>query len=159
MSHIVAEPTGTVASGESALQEGGGCTEGQNPSPVAKILRAPLPCMTEKSRAPLTACVWVCCRIGFLWQIAHSLNFRKSFLPIVSSELDRERELMRGEVDGWDSGGTSEREKTSDWSCRDVQEKWQRSFVLKEIKRNLSVLKCQKTAMLYIFFSCVLVVV
>lgn len=32
-----------------------------------------------------------------------SLSLRRSFFPIVSSELDRDRELMKGEVDGGES--------------------------------------------------------
>lgn len=40
-------------------------------------------------------CVGVCDHI-----MAHSLSLRKSFFPMFSSELDSDRELMKGDVDG-----------------------------------------------------------
>lgn len=48
MCHIVSEPTGTAASGERALQEGVGCSQGHNTSPVAKIHPTLFVRLTEK---------------------------------------------------------------------------------------------------------------
>lgn len=49
---LVSEPTGTAAAGGSALQEGVGCSEGHDTSPVAKILSASFLHLTK-------VCVWV----------------------------------------------------------------------------------------------------
>lgn len=129
MSHIVSEPTGTVASGDSALQEGVGCTGRRVTSPVAKIRSALFLRLTEKF-AQVWRYVWACCHVGVRDKMAHSLNLRNSFFPMFSSELDRDRELMKGEVDGWVSVGTSEgggvREERVRWRRYSRNDTWSR---------------------------------
>lgn len=60
----------------------------------------------------MTARAGAACCIGVCDKWPHSLNLCNSFFPMFSSELDGE--LMKGEVEGWESVGTSKTERLRD---------------------------------------------
>lgn len=84
------------------VAESDGCSARHDASPVAKILLR-----TLSLTKVLHASDGVRGRAGASWRTAHSLSLRSSLFPRFSSEPARDRELMKGEVEGSESAGPS----------------------------------------------------
>lgn len=156
MSHIVSEPTGEAAAGDSSPQEGVGCSEGHDTSPVAKILSAPFLRLTEVCFAHIWRYVWVCCCISVRdkW-LTHSVYAKAFFQCSPRSRTEtkswrRERwtaEILQAHL-RWESEVEEAHHALQaeyhhipvifinnlENTCKEIYCRWQKQYIFKDFK-------------------------